>query len=329
MNAVITGAGMYVPEKTLTNFDLEKMVDTSNEWIIERSGIEVRHITAQDEYCSDMASKAAIAAIENAKLTPTDIDMILVTTISPDMMTPCAACIVQKNIGAANAVAMDLNAACTGFIYGLATGESFIKSNGYKHVLVIGSETLSKVTDYKDRGTCVLFGDGAGAVVLSATDEDYGIRSRVLGADGTKGDVLTLLNLKSTEEELEKRISKNPATIYMDGSEVFKFAVRTMVSATLQALEQANITTDDLDLLIPHQANVRILDGAAKRLKLSPDRVMNNIKDYANMSSASVPVALCAALQQNRLKDGDNIVMCGFGGGLTWAAVAMKWKEIK
>lgn len=328
-NAVITGLGYYVPPKILTNYDLSKMVDTSNTWIVERTGIERRHIAEKDVFTSDLAAAAAKNALASAKLSAQDIDFIIVTTLSPDMFTPSASCMVQEKLGISGCPCMDLNAACTGFIYGLSVATSFIQSGMYERILVVGAESMSKLVDWKDRSTCVLFGDGAGAAVVCASDEDYGVQKTFLGADGASGRCLTILNQDQSEEEMAKRISKIPSTLYMDGSEVFKFAVKTMSSASKHLMEMCGKTTDDIDLLIPHQANVRILESARKRLKLSEDKVMNVVKDFGNISSACIPIALCEASAQGRIKDGDNVVLVGFGGGLTWASALIKWKEIK
>jgi len=325
-NAVITGMGYCVPPKILTNYDLEKMVETSNEWIVERTGIEKRHILDDDKFGTDIAIQAALNALENAKMNPEDIDMILCATVTPDMATPSNACIIQGKIGAINAAAMDLNAACTGFVYALSVANSYIKSNEYKNILIVSVESLSKVTDWKDRTTCVLFGDGAGAAIVSASDEDYGIVATDLGANGKDGMLLTILNTKITEEQLERRVSKIPQTLWMDGGEVFKFAVRAMVSSTKELLNKVGKTYDDVDVLVPHQANLRIIDGAAKRMKIDNSKVLRYISEYGNMSSASIPIAICRALEDGKIKDGDNLILVGFGGGLTWASAFIKWK---
>lgn len=301
-------------------------MDTSSEWIIERTGIESRHIADEHTYTSTMSIKSAQNALHSAGLAPEEIDMIIVATVTSDMLTPSVACMVQNAIGAKNAAAMDVNAACSGFVYALDIGDAYIKSGRYKNILVIGTECMSRVTDWKDRGTCILFGDGSGAVVLSATEEDYGIMFTETGSDGSLGHNITILNLFQSEEEIDKRISHQPATLWMEGGEVFKFAVRVMVSATQNVLKGAGLTEKDIDLLIPHQANMRIIDSAQKRLKIPQENIVYNIKECGNMSSASIPIALATALEQNRIKDGDHVIMVGFGGGLTWAATAIKWK---
>ncbi len=327
MNAGIVGIGSYVPEKTLTNYDLEKMVDTSNDWIVTRTGIEQRRIASDNEYTSDLAAKAASKAIESAGMLPEEIELIILATITPDMFTPSTACIVQKKIGAVNAVAFDMGAACSGFVYGLSIANQFIKTGHYKNVLVIGAEALSKIVDWKDRNTCILFGDGAGAVLLKAVDEPYGILSTYEGSDGSKGDVLTTPALHLEENEVAKRDIANPRTLWMDGTEVFKFAVKIMIKATKKVLSNVNMTVEELDMIVPHQANIRIIDSAAKRLKFDKEKIYTNLQKYGNMSAASIPVALDEVVKQGKLKDDDVIVLVGFGGGLTWGSVVLKWKN--
>ncbi len=322
LHAKISGVGCFLPEKVLTNFDLEKMVETSDEWIVQRTGIRGRRISGKETYTSELAAKAAEDALKDARLTPEEIDFIIVTTVSGEMIVPSTACLVQRQIGAKNAAAMDLNAACTGFIYALTVADSFIRTGMYRNILVIGADCLSKVTNYQDRKTCILFGDGAGAAVLTASEGEEGILQTVLKADGTGGDCLTLPSLKVTEEEIKTGTDRK---IYMDGSEVFKFAVRAMADLTKEALEKQGLTTEQLDVLIPHQANIRIVEGAVKRLKVDKERVFTDLDRYGNMSNASIPVALCEAVREGRLKPGDNVVLVGFGGGLTCGAALMKW----
>lgn len=322
LHAKISGVGCFLPEKVLTNFDLEKMVETSDEWIVQRTGIRGRRISGKETYTSELAAKAAEDALKDARLTPEEIDFIIVTTVSGEMIVPSTACLVQRQIGAKNAAAMDLNAACTGFIYALTVADSFIHTGMYRNILVIGADCLSKVTNYQDRKTCILFGDGAGAAVLTASEEEEGILQTVLKADGTGGDCLTLPSLKVTEEEIKTGTDRK---IYMDGSEVFKFAVRAMADLTKEALEKQGLTTEQLDVLIPHQANIRIVEGAVKRLKVDKERVFTDLDRYGNMSNASIPVALCEAVREGRLKPGDYVVLVGFGGGLTCGAALMKW----
>ncbi len=323
MNAKIIGVGSYLPEKVLTNFDLEKMVDTSDEWITRRVGIKERHIAREDEFASDMAAIAAEKALKNSGLSPEDIDLILCSTISAEMITPTVSCIVQKKLGLVNSAAMDLNAACTGFVSSIIVAQQFIKSGTYKNILIIGTDTVSKYTDYTDRSSCILFGDGAGAAVLTAS-QDGGVIDFEMGSDGSGGKHISIPNLKYTEEDIERRGGEKKRTFWMDGSEVFKFAVRIMAESSKRIVEKAGLTLDDISLIIPHQANVRIVDGAAKRLGISKDKVFANVQRTGNMSSASVAVALAECVEGGLVKEGDNIVLVGFGGGLTWGAVLIK-----
>jgi 3-oxoacyl-[acyl-carrier-protein] synthase-3 len=324
-NVGIVGIGSCVPEKILTNFDLEKMVETSDEWIKTRTGIEQRRIAGDDEATSDLAFKAAQKALEDADMTPDEIDLIVVATISPDMYTPSTACIVQAKLGASRAAAFDINAACTGFAYGITVASQFILTGYYGNALVIGADKLSSIVDWKDRSTCILFGDGAGAVVLKTVENGYGILSTNIGADGTLGMSLTAPSCHISLEEKEKRNSENSRTIRMDGSEVFKFAVRVLVNATNNALEDLNLKIDDVDLIVPHQANIRIIDAAAKRLGVSSEKIYSNISRFGNMSAASIPIALDDAVREGRIKKGDLLVLVGFGGGLTWGSAVVKW----
>ncbi len=321
----IIGTGSYLPEKVLTNFDLEKMVDTSNEWIIKRTGISERRILDEDLPAYSMGIEAAKRAIENANLKAEDIDLIVYATVTDDYYTPSQACIIQGAIGASNAIAFDISAACTGFIYALVVAQQFVACGQYKHALVIGCEALSKITDWKDRNTCVLFGDGAGAAVLGQVDEGYGILNSFLGSDGTSAMVLNAPSLYISEEQKENRLNDKLNSLWMDGTEVFKFAVKTMSSATLKVLEELNMSVDDLQHIFPHQANTRIIDGAIKKLGITDDKLYYIIHKYGNISSASVPVALDEANREGRLKKGDNLVLVGFGGGLTWGSIALKW----
>jgi 3-oxoacyl-[acyl-carrier-protein] synthase-3 len=316
-----------VPVKTLTNEYFERLVDTNNEWIISRTGIEERRVADEDTATSDLATKAALRALEKAKLSPEEIDLIIVATVTPDMAFPSTACIVQKNIGAYRAAAFDIEAACSGFIYGITIAESFVRQGTFKKILVIGAETLSKITDYTDRNTCVLFGDGAGAVVISEVEEGYGILATHIGANGAAGHLLTQpaggSRLPASEETVRNRLHY----IKMDGSEVFKFAIKIMGEAAEKALESCGLKKEDIDYLIPHQANTRIIESAVKRLNISPDKVYVNVSKYGNMSAASIAVALDEANEQKKLKDNDLVVLVGFGGGLTWGSAAIRWKE--
>lgn len=324
IKARIAGMGYYVPEKVYDNSYMEQIVETNDEWIVQRTGIKERHIAADNEYTSDLATEAAKRALENAKTSAEEIELIIVATVTPDYFTPSVACVVQKNIGAENAAAFDLNAACSGFVTALDTAEKFIAVGKYKKALIIGSDALSKATDYKDRATCILFGDAAGAAVLEASDKG-GLISSCIGAKGNDWDKITNLAYRRDEAELEKRVSKKNGTLWMAGSEVMKFAVRKMAEAAKTVVDEAGLKMSDIDLLIPHQANIRIIDGAVKRLDIDDEKVFKNLHKYGNTSAASIPVALCEALYEGRIKRGDKIVMVGFGGGLTWGAALIEW----
>jgi 3-oxoacyl-[acyl-carrier-protein] synthase-3 len=321
----ILGTGKYVPERILSNKELEAMVETNDEWIVTRTGIKERRLAAADEATSDLALYASQKAIAAAGLTAEDIDLIIVATITPDMFFPSTACLLQDKLGAKKAAAFDLSAACSGFIYGLATGSSMIASGIYKHVLVVGAETLSRITDYTDRNTCILFGDGAGAVVLGQVEEGRGFQSFKLGADGSGGDLLKVSGGGSRTPATEESVQTKQHYIHMAGNDVFKFAVRIMGSVAEEALEMAGVAKEDISLLVPHQANIRIIQSALNRLNLSEDKAMINLDQYGNMSSASIPVALAEAVEQGRVKEGDKIVLVGFGGGLTWGASVLVW----
>lgn len=323
----ILGTGSFLPEKVLTNNDLEKMVETSNEWIVKRTGISERRILSEDTPAYSMGIEAAKKALEDAGVHAEDIDLIILTTETPDYMTPSSACTIQGAIGAKNAMAFDLNAACTGFIFGVVTAQQFIANGMFKKALVIGCEGLSKATDWNDRNTCVLFGDGAGAVVLGEVEEGYGILNSYLGSDGTNGMTITIPNLFITDAEREKRPNGKIASIWMDGTEVFKFAVKAMSSSTVKVLEDINMTVEDLDYIFPHQANTRIIDGAIKKLGVTDEKLHYIIQKYGNISSASVPVALDEANKEGKLKKGGNLVLVGFGGGLTWGSIVIKWAK--
>ncbi|WP_313800651.1 beta-ketoacyl-ACP synthase III [Cytobacillus sp.] len=308
MNAGIIGIGRCLPEKILTNADLEKMVDTSDEWIRTRTGIEERRIADDDTDTSDLAYEAAKNAIAHANIPAEEIGMIIVATVTPDRPFPSVATMLQERLGAVNAAAMDVSAACAGFMYGMITAKQFIESGSYKYILVVGVEKLSKITDWEDRNTAVLFGDGAGAVVLGSVSEGRGILSFDLGADGSGGKHLY-------QEDY----------IVMNGREVFKFAVRQMGESSVKVLEKAGLSKTDVDLLIPHQANIRIMEASRQRLELPEEKMSKTVHKYGNTSSASIPIALAEELEAGRVKDDDLIVMVGFGGGLTWGAIALRW----
>ncbi|MDQ0113038.1 beta-ketoacyl-ACP synthase III [Paenibacillus harenae] len=321
----IIGTGKYVPERILTNQELEQMVETNDEWIVTRTGIRERRLASAEEATSDLALHASKKAIAAAGLTAEDIDLIIVATITPDMFFPSTACLLQDKLGAKKAAAFDLSAACSGFIYGLATASNMIATGMYKHVLVVGAETLSRITDYTDRNTCILFGDGAGAVVLGQVEEGRGFRSFELGADGSGGDLLKVCGGGSRVPASEASLSAKQHFIHMAGNDVFKFAVRIMGSAAEDALQKAGMTKEDIDLLVPHQANIRIINSALTRLELSEEKAMINLHKYGNMSAASIPVALAEAVEEGRVQQGDCLVLVGFGGGLTWGASVLVW----
>jgi 3-oxoacyl-[acyl-carrier-protein] synthase-3 len=324
MKAGIIGIGSYIPDKVISNFDLEKIVETSNEWIIERTGISYRR-KANDNICSsDLGAEAAKLAIRDANLEPEDIDLILSASSSPDRIFPATACIIQNKIGAKNAAAFDIQAACTGFIYALTTAVQYITGGHYKNILIVGSEVLSKVTDWEDRNTCVLFGDGAGAVVLSEVEKG-GVISSILGADGSGSELLELPAGGTKEPAGFDTVKNRRHYIKMSGNEVFKFAVKVFEDCTRKVVEKANLALNDIDFIIPHQANIRIIDAALKRLKFAPDRVVINLDRYGNMSSASIPVALDEAFRLGKIKKGHRIIVVGFGAGLTWGANLIEW----
>ncbi|MDR3561522.1 MAG: ketoacyl-ACP synthase III [Negativicutes bacterium] len=323
--AGILGLGSYVPDKIVTNKDLEKMVDTTDEWIVARTGIHERRIVAQDEATSDIATKAAQIALADAGITASELDLIIVATVTPDMAFPSSACLVQKNLGAMNAAAFDLTAVCSGFVYGLVVASQFIKSGTYRKILIIGAETLSKITDWTDRNTSIVFGDGAGAVILGETQPGCGILGMNLGADGTGGDLLKLPAGGSRQPASAQTVSDRLHYISMNGTEVFKFAVKIMGESAIKALEDAKLSPADITYLVPHQANIRIIQSAAKRLGLPMDKVIVNVDKYGNTSAASIPIALAEAVQSGKIKNGDVLVLVGFGGGLTWAASVIKW----
>ncbi|MGE5614218.1 MAG: beta-ketoacyl-ACP synthase III [Bacillota bacterium] len=312
----------------LTNSDLERMVDTSDEWIIKRTGISERRILPENEPVSLMAVQAAKQAIADAGISSDEIDLIIVSTTTPDYLTPTTSCIIQKETGAVNAAAFDISAACSGFVYGMTIAKQFIETGCYRTVLLVGSEGMSKCVDWTDRNNCVLFGDGAGAVVLGNVEEGYGILSTYLGADGTGGDNITIPCLHMSAVDIERREKyEYKKALWQDGKEVFKFAVNIMPSAAEKVIEDAGIKLDDIKYVIPHQANFRIIDSAAKKLGISLDKVYTTIEKYGNLSSASIPVAMDCAYKNNCLKKGDNLVLVGFGGGLTWGSVLVRWSK--
>lgn len=324
-NVGIIGLGSYVPQRIMTNKDLEQTMDTSDEWIVERTGIHERRVAAEHEATSDLATKAAQKALEDANVVAAEIDLIIVATGTSDMAFPATACLVQDNLKAVNAAAFDISAACSGFIYALVTGSQFIKTGLYRKVLVIGAETLSRITNWNDRNTGMLFGDGAGAAVLGETREGCGILGVDLGADGSGGELLKVPAGGSLHPATAETILQKQHFIHMNGNEVFKFAVKIMGETTLKALRNANLTANDITYLVPHQANIRIIRSAAKRLGLPMEKVVVNVDKYGNTSAASVPIALDEAVKSGKIQPGDIIALVGFGAGLTWASSVIKW----
>lgn len=322
----IAGVGSYVPPGVLTNADLEKMVDTSDAWIVERTGIRERHIAGKEVATSDLAIEAALRCLSSAGVAPADVDLVIVATASPDHLFPATACIVQNSIGASKAAAFDMEIGCTGFIYAVVTGTQFVSSGAYEKVLVIGAETLSRLVDWNDRATCCLFGDGAGAVLLTASDDaGQGIIGFHLGSDGAAKDNLKLEAGAARTPATAETVAQGLHFIHMEGKAVFKFAVRTIDSAVTKVLEKCGRKPEDIALLVPHQANLRIIDSACQRFSIPRDRVMVNIEKYGNTSSASVPLALDEALAAGRVKRGDLIVLVAFGAGLSYGALAIVW----
>jgi len=308
VNVGILGIGRYVPEKVVTNHDLEKIMDTSDEWVRTRTGIAERRIADDTIDTSYMAVEASKKALEDAGISGEDIDLILVATVTPDRAFPAVACVIQEAIGAKHAAAMDLSAACAGFMYGMITAQQFIQTGTYKNILVVGSDKLSKIVDWNDRNTAVLFGDGAGAIVMGAVSEGKGVLSFELGADGSGGKHLY-------QDEY----------VMMNGREVFKFAVRQLGDSCLRVLDKAGLTKEDVDFLVPHQANIRIMESARERLNLPQEKMSMTIEKFGNTSASSIPIAMVEELQNGRIQDGDLIILVGFGGGLTWGAVALRW----
>lgn len=321
----IIATGSYVPENVIGNQDLERIVETSDDWIMERTGIRERRIVNGLQAASDLACEAATMAMKRAHLKPKELDLIIVATISGDMPFPSTACILQSKLGAKNAAAFDLNAACSGFIYGLHVANGFIKAGMHKKILLVGTETLSKFTDWQDRATCVLFGDGAGAVIIEPTSEKRGICSTQINSDGDLGDLICLPGGGSRHPSSADSILKRLHFIKMKGNETFKVAVRTLEELAVKTLKDNDLDPSQLSLLIPHQANIRIIQATAKRLGLPMEKVFVNIQKYGNTSAASVPIALDEALQTGQIKGGDYILLEAFGGGLTWASSLIRW----
>ncbi len=324
-SAGIIGIGSFAPPKTLNNLDLEKVVDTTDEWITERSGIKERHIVEDGVAASDLAVEAAKRALESCSLSPDKIDLVVCATITGDMPFPATASLIQDRLGVSNAPAFDLQAGCSGWVYAVSVASQFVRAGTYRHVLAVGVDILSCVTDWTDRSTCVLFGDGAGAAVVGAVPGGAGVLSAVLGSDGSGGELLRIEAGGSRLPTSAETVRNCQHYIRMEGREVFKFAVRIMGEASVQALEACGLTPQDVDLFVPHQANIRIIDAAAKRLGLPDEKVFVNVQNYGNTSAGSIPMALGEAYRTGRLKEGDIVVVVGFGAGLTWGAAVLKW----
>ncbi|HOA61746.1 MAG: ketoacyl-ACP synthase III [Verrucomicrobia bacterium] len=321
----VAGVGSYVPSRVLTNADLQRMVNTSDEWIISRTGIKERRLAAPDEATSDLAAKAAVKAMANAQVTADQLDLIVVATVTPDMLFPSTACLVQEKIGAKRAAAFDIEAACSGFIYGLEIGQQFIMSRTFDTVLVIGAEKLSSIVDWSDRNTCVLFGDGAGAAVLKNMPDSHGLLTAFMGADGSKGSVLCVPGGGSRCPASADSVANRLHFLRMDGKETYKNAVQAMLSAAQEVLRRCELDVSQIKCIIPHQANRRIIDAVGARLGARPDQLFVNLEKYGNTSAASVGIALDEAVSLGRIERGDLVLLTVFGGGFTWAAALIEW----
>lgn len=329
IRAQITALGMYVPEKRVTNDDLALLVDTSDEWIRERSGISERRIVSEGQANSDLSVKAIENAFQGGDFRPEELDLIIVATVTPDMMFPSTACIVQDKIGARNAWSFDLSGACSGFLYAMATGAQFVQTGMYKKVLVVGTDVMSSILNFEDRSTCVLFGDGAGAILLEPTeDQDVGIIDFLLHSDGAGGKFLYMPAGGSLHPASHETIDKKMHYVHQDGRNVFKHAVKLITEVSRDILERNGYAADDVNLFIPHQANLRIIQSSLERLGLSPDRVVINIDRYANTTAATIPIGLTEAHQQGRIKKGDLLLLASFGAGFTWGSVLLRWGDI-
>lgn len=323
--AGIIATGSYVPPKVLTNFDLEKMVDTSDEWIRTRTGIIERRIAEPDVATSDLAEPAARAALASAGLEPTDLDLVIVATVTPDMLFPCTAAVLQQNLGAGRAAAFDILVGCTGFVYGVVLASTLIGTGGYDRVMVIGAETLSKITDWDDRSTCVLFGDAAGATIVAPVPEGRGVLGYSLGNDGTNADALKIIAGGSRMPATQETVSERLHYLSMNGPEVFKFAVRALAESSEEVVARLGLNMQDIKCVIPHQANLRIIDAAARRFNLPYERFVRNLERYGNTSAASIPVALDEAVRDGRIVEDDLVLLSSFGAGLSWGTLVMRW----
>jgi len=325
MNARITVTSHNTPDNVMTNVDLEKLVDTSDEWIQSRTGIVQRHIVSDDEASSDISTRIAKSLIKKRGISPDQLDLIIVGTVTPDHFTPSTAALVQKNIGATNAWGFDLSAACSGFIYGLETGANFISSGKYNKVMVIGVDTMTSILDYQDRDTCVIFGDGGGGVILEPSDNNSGIVDSILRMDGSGGEYLIVPGGGSRIPSTEASVNSRQHYIKQDGKTVFKYAVKGMAEVSKKLLDRNNLSGDDIALFIPHQANKRIIDASAERCGISPDKVLINIDRYGNTTAGTIPIALNEAVSENQINDGDYVLLAAFGAGFTWGSMLIKW----
>ena len=323
----ILGVGNYLPQRVLTNYELEKMVDTTDEWIVQRTGIKERHIVAPEEATSDMALHAAQMALQDAGVAAEELDLIVLATATPDHAFPSTACIVQNALGATKAAAFDLGAGCTGFVYAATVAAQFIMAGSYKKVLVIGAETVSRILDWQDRNTCVLFGDGAGAAVLGEVEEGYGILGMDLGSDGSGAPLLYQPAGGSRKPASAETVQAHEHFVSMNGNEVFKFAIKIMGKTAKKSLAAAGLTEHDIDILVPHQANLRIIQSAAKHFKMPMERVWVNVDKYSNTSAACIPIALTEMQQKGAMKKGDVLLLVAFGAGLTWGSIVLKWSK--
>lgn len=321
----IVGTGSYAPERVLTNRDLERMIDTTDEWIVERTGIRERRMVLDGEASSDLAIEASRRALDMAGLRPEDVDLIILGTVTPDMLTPSCACFVQQGLGARNAVAFDLSAACPGWIFGVSIADSYIRTGACRNALIVGVETLSKFLDFDDRSTCILFGDGAGASVLVPSEGPAGVLSSHLYSNGEGGKFITIPGGGSRNPASEQTVSEGKHYVHMDGKEVYRFAVRSLRETAMVALKANNLTPEDIDLFIPHQANGRIIDSTAGGLGLPPEKVFVNLERYGNTSAASIPIALDEAVRGGRVNEGGLILLASFGAGFTWASSVIRW----
>ena len=326
MRAIISGVGHYVPDKILSNDDLEKMVETSDEWITTRTGIKERRILDKGKGTAYMATRAARVVLEETQTSPDELDLILLATVTPDMPVPSTVSFIQKNLGASNSWGFDINGGCTGFICALATGSQFVKAGSHRKVLVIGADKMSSIINYADRTTCVLFGDAAGAVLLEpSNDEEFGIRDFILHLDGTGADYLNIPAGGSLRPASHETVDQAKHYVFQDGKKVFKHAVTAMAEVSAEIMAKNNLTDRDIKCLIPHQANLRIIDAAARRMGLQPDQVIININKYGNTTAATIPLAMSEAYNENRLQKGDWAVMSAFGAGFTWGSLLFRW----